>query len=178
MAMFEQKGGKPYHRSMTGVALIAVGLAVFFALLAFFIHAFRVQLQWKDFQLQFAASIYDSGAEDGWMKADDTHEAVRVCQDNGQMILRIMQTAKAGSVGRVTNPQRQIWLSFSDGAHGILSEVDKGRTHVEFTGLDGVRYQIWLGASCKFEDMATLLSAEGAAYENELWEQEPSPTAE
>lgn len=170
MAMFEQKGGKPYRRSMGGVTLIAVGMAVFLLLLTFFVHVFRVQLQWKDFQLQFAASIYDCGTEEGWMKADDTHEAVRVCPDNARLILRIMQTAKAGKLGRVTAPQRQIWLNFSNGTHGILSEVDRGRTHVDFTGLDGVRYQIWLGASCKFEDMVTLLSVEGAAYQNELWE--------
>jgi len=62
----------------------------------------------------------------------------------------------------------QIWLKFSNGTHGILSEVGSDQTHVDFTGLDGERYEIWLG-KCKFSNMVTLLSVEGATYQNEAW---------
>lgn len=169
MAMFEQKGGKPYHRSFGGVMLIVLALVILLVLTGLFGNMLRTQLKWKDFQIQFALSVYDSGDEDGWLKADDTHGAVRVCADNGQLVLRMMQTGKAAKLGKVTGQQRQIWLNFSDGAHGILSEVGEGQTHVDFTGTDGQRYQIYLG-SCKFENMVTLLSEQGAAYANEAWE--------
>lgn len=167
MAMFEQKGGKPYHRNTGSILLLTVGLTVLLVLAGLFVQMLRIQLAWKDFQVQFALSVYDSALEDGWMKADDTHGAVRVCAENGQLVLRIMQTGKAGSLGRVKSEDRQIWLNFSDGTHGILSEVGDGKTHVDFTGLDGKRYQLYLG--CRFDNLATLLSAQGAAYANEAW---------
>ena len=165
--MFEQKG-TPYRRSFGGTMLIAAILALFLVGILIFGNVIRTQLVWKDFQLQFAASIYDAGSEEGWLKADDTHQAVRVCGDNAVLVLRMMQTGKAAKLGEAVSPQRKIWLNFSNGTHGILSEVGDGQTHVDFTGLDGKRYQIQLG-KCKFENMVTLLSVKGAAYENELW---------
>lgn len=167
MAMFEQKG-TPYRRSFGGTVLIILVLVLFLAGVIIFGNLIRTQLVWKDFQLQFAASIYDAGAEDGYLQADDTHQAVRVCSDNALLILRMMQTGKAAKLGEAVSPQRQIWLQFSNGTRGILSEVGQGQTHVDFTGLDGEQYQIWLG-KCKFENMVTLLSVEGAAYENTAW---------
>lgn len=165
--MFEQKG-TPYRRSFGGSALIAAVLLFFAVGLIIFGKVIHTQLVWKDFQLQFAASIYDAGSEEGYLKADDTHQAVRVCGDNAVLVLRMMQTGKAAKLGDVVSPQRKIWLNFSNGTHGILSEVGNGQTHVDFTGLDGKRYQIQLG-KCKFDNMVTLLSVEGATYENEPW---------
>ena len=165
--MFEQKG-TPYRRSFGGTMLIVVILTLFLVGLLIFGNVIRTQLVWKDFQLQFAAGIYDAGSEEGWLKADDTHQAVRVCSDNAVLVLRMMQTGKAAKLGEAVSPQRKIWLNFSNGTHGILSEVGNGQTHVDFTGLDGKRYQILLG-KCKFENMVTLLSVEGATYENEPW---------
>jgi len=167
MTMFEQKG-TPYRRSFGGTVLIIAVLILFLAGVIIFGNLIRTQLVWKDFQLQFAASIYDAGAEDGYLQADDTHQAVRVCSDNAVLVLRMMQTGKAAKLGSVKDPQRQIWLKFSNGTHGILSEVGSDQTHVDFTGLDGERYEIWLG-KCKFSNMVTLLSVEGATYQNEAW---------
>jgi len=166
--MFEQKG-TPYRRSFGGTMLIVAVLLFFAVGVLIFGKVIHTQLTWKDFQLQFAASIYDAGGEEGYLQADDSHQAVRVCSDNALLVLRMMQTGKAAKLGEVKLPQRRIWLKFSDGAHGILSEVGSGQTHVDFTGLDGERYQIWLG-KCKFENMVTLLSVEGATYENEPWD--------
>ena len=165
--MFEQKG-TPYRRSFGGTVLIVAILVLFLIGILIFGNVIRTQLVWKDFQLQFAASIYDAGSEEGWLKADDTHQAVRVCSDNAVLVLRMMQTGKAAKLGEAVSPQRRIWLNFSNGTHGILSEVGDDRTHVDFTGLDGKRYQIQLG-KCKFDNMVTLLSVEGATYENEPW---------
>jgi len=165
--MFEQKG-TPYRRSFGGMLLIVVVLLFMVIGLFVFGKVIHTQLIWKDFQLQFAASIYDAGSEDGYLKADDTHEAVRVCSDNAVLVLRMMQTGKAAKLGEAAAPQRRIWLNFSNGTYGILSEVGQGQTHVDFTGLDGKRYQIQLG-KCKFENMVTLLSVKGATYENEPW---------
>lgn len=167
MAMFEQKG-TPYRRSFGGNLLIVVVLAVFLVGVILFGNLIHTQLVWKDFQLQFAASIYDAGMEEGYLRADDTHQAVRVCPDNALLVLRMMQTGKAAKLGEVKEPQKQIWLKFSNGTHGILSEVGSDQTHVAFAGLDGKQYQIWLG-KCKFSNMVTLLSVEGATYENERW---------
>ena len=89
--MFEQKG-TPYRRSFGGVLLIVVVLLFMVIGLFVFGKVIHTQLIWKDFQLQFAASIYDAGSEDGYLKADDTHEAVRVCSDNAVLVLRMMQT--------------------------------------------------------------------------------------
>lgn len=165
--MFEQKG-TPYRRSFGGTLLIIVVVGLL--LLGFFLFGrmIHVQLQWKDFQIQFAASIYDAGAADGYLKADDTHEAVRVCPDNAVLVLRMMQTGKAAKLGVLRNPQRRIWLQFSNGTHGILSEYGNDQTHVEFTDLNGEKYQIYLG-KCKFSNMVTLLSVEGANFENTVW---------
>ncbi len=165
--MFEQKG-TPYRRSFGGTLLIVAVVGFFLAGLFVFGRMIHVQLQWKDFQIQFAASIYDAGAEDGYLKADDTHEAVRVCPDNAILVLRMMQTGKAARLGELRNPQRRIWLQFSNGTHGILSEYGQGQTHVQFTGLDGEKFQIYLGR-CKFSNMITLLSVEGANFENAVW---------
>lgn len=167
MPMFEQKG-TPYRRSFGGTMLIVLVIALFLVGVILFGNMIRTQLQWKDFQLQFALSVYDIGTEGGYLKADDTHQAVRVCSDNAQLVLRMMQTGKAAKLGEVRTPGRQIWLKFSNGTHGILSEVADGQTHVAFTGLDGNRYEIWLG-KCKFENMVTLLSVEGGNYENAPW---------
>lgn len=165
--MFEQKG-TPYRRSFGGTLLIIVVVGLLLLGFLLFGRMIHVQLQWKDFQIQFAASIYDAGAEDGYLKADDTHEAVRVCPDNAVLVLRMMQTGKAAKLGVLRNPQRRIWLQFSNGTHGILSEYGNDQTHVEFTGLNGEKYQIYLG-KCKFSNMVTLLSVEGANFENTVW---------
>ncbi len=165
--MFEQKG-TPYRRSFGGTMLIVAVILFFLAGVFVFGRMIHVQLTWKDFQIQFAASIYDAGSEDGYLKADDTHEAVRVCSDNAVLVLRMMQTGKAAKLGSVIQPQNRIWLYFSNGTHGILSEYGNDQTHVQFTGLDGKTYQVYLGR-CKFSNMVTLLSVEGANFENAVW---------
>lgn len=165
--MFEQKG-TPYRRSFGSTLLIVAVVGFFLAGLFIFGKTIHMQLTWKDFQIQFAASIYDAGMENGYLKADDTHEAVRVCSDNAVLVLRMMQTGKAARLGAIHNPRRRIWLHFSNGTYGILSEYGDDQTHVQFTGLDGETYQVYLGR-CKFSNMVTLLSPEGGNFENTVW---------
>ena len=165
--MFEQKG-TPYRRSFGGTMLIAAVVLFLLVGLIFAGSVVHTQLRWRDCQLQFAAAIYDAGAEGGYLQADDTHETVRVCTDNAVLVLRMMQTGKAVKQGVIRDPQRQIWLKFSNGSHGILSEYGQDQTHIAFTGLDGEAYAFWLG-KCKFSNMITLLSAEGATFQNEPW---------
>lgn len=165
--MFEQKG-TPYRRSFGGSVLMIAVILFFLIGMFIFCRMIHVQLTWKDFQIQFAASIYDAGAEDGYMKAGDTHEAVRICPDNAVLVLRMMQTGKAAKLGALRTPQNRIWIYFSNGTHGILSEYGANQTHVQFTGLDGETYQVYLGR-CKFSNMVKLLSVEGGNFENEVW---------
>ena len=146
---------------ITGLSLLAVGIGLFFSMI-------HLQLQWKTFQLQFAACAYDVDGEDGWLKAVSDTETVNVAPKNATSLFKMVQTAKAASIGKLKNPVEQIHLEYSNSAHGTLSRTEDGRVHIDLIDANGKHWNFYLGA-CNFSSIRMILSVEGAAIENAVW---------
>ena len=164
--MTTRKSARPSH--LGAKLFLTVGLGLLLAGIWVLASTLHLQLEWKSFQLQFAACAYDAKAENGYLKATSSTEVVAVAPQNVTSLFKMVQTAKAGSIGKLKDPVEQIALEYSNGASGTLSLTGDGRVHLALTDLSGKQWRFYLG-SCNFRSLSKILSAEGAAVENELW---------
>lgn len=159
-----QKRRRPRHWGSRIFIFAVLALLVFgIVMLA---RTISLQLTWRDFELSFAACVYDVGAEDGYLKATSETETVRVDPANATNIFKLIQTGRCTKSARARSPERPITLEFSDGGYAVLSLCD-GRSHIDFTDPNGERWQLYLG--CDYSKLEWLLSVEGAAIENAPW---------
>ena len=164
--MQKAKRQRPAH---LGTKLfITIGLGLLLTGLIVFCSVIHLQLQWKTFQLQFAGCAYDAGGEDGYLKATYADEIVDVAPQNAISLFKMVQTAKATSIGKLKDPVEQIKLEYSNSAYGWLSRTADGQVHIDLTDPNGKHWQFYLGA-CNYSSMIKILSIEGAAIENQPW---------
>ena len=147
---------------------LTVGLGLLLTGIILFCSMIHLQLQWKTFQLQFAACAYDVDGEDGYLKATSSEEVVNVAPKNATSLFKMVQTAKAASIGKLKNPVEQIHLEYSNGAYGDLSRCTDGRVHIDLVDGNGKHWNFYLGA-CNFSSIRMILSVDGAAIENIPW---------
>ena len=164
--MQKEKSGRPSHLGaklflFLGLGLLLTGVILFCSMI-------HLQLQWKTFQLQFAACTYIVDGEEGYLKAVSSEEVVNVAPDNATNLFKMVQTAKAASIGKVKNPVEQISLEYSNGADGVLSLTLDERVHLDLVDGNGKHWNFYLGA-CNFSSMKKILSVSGAAIENACW---------
>lgn len=159
-----EKRWRPRNWGSRIFILAVLALLVFgIAMLA---NTISLQLRWRDFELSFASCVYNTGMEEGYLKATSETETVRVDPANATNIFKLIQTGRCTKSGRAKNPERQITLEFSDGGYAVLS-LCKDRSHIDFTDPAGERWKLYLG--CDYSKLEWLLSVEGAAIENAPW---------
>lgn len=163
-----QASHRAHPRHLGAKLFLILGLSAILIGICLLISVLHLQLEWKSFQLQFAACAYDAKAEGGYLKATCDDEVVEVAPQNVTSLFKMVQTAKAGSIGKLKNPTEQITLEYSNGAVGALSLTDDGRVHLSLTDLNGKEWTFYLG-SCNFRSLRKILSTEGAAAENRPW---------
>ena len=164
--MHKGNSAKPAHLGaklflFLGLGLLLTGVILFFSMI-------HLQLQWKTFQLQFAACTYIVDGEEGYLKATSAEEVVDVAPDNATSLFKMVQTAKAASIKKVKNAVETIQLEYSNGAYGVLSLTEDNRVHLDLVDGNGKHWNFYLGA-CNFGSMKKILSVSGAAIENAPW---------
>ena len=163
-----EKGKRKAPRHLGLKLFVGAVLLLFVLGVAKFAQFVNTRLQWNAFQLQFAACVYDVGADGGYLKATSRTEVVRVCHENANNVYRILKTAGAADRKHVKAVREQIALDFSDGGVAVLSWEEDGRVHVDFSAPSGKHWALHLG-KCDFTKIRKLLCAEGAAVKNEIW---------